>query len=194
MKLVLSFVVLVCVAPRAFAQVPQPQPGTANPNSLRTVRLPTRVKDRIADHLYSTWFQSPSDPPYLIPKEDALNFNVTFLDVAKNNQQVILLESNGTYAGATGNGEMWFFLRSGDNVRLILHTSGFLFDNLPAQPYHNGLRDFATGWRLGCCEGGIQVFRFNGTHYVSDHCADYTSDGGDEIKVGPAKPCQIQSK
>ncbi len=198
MKLLLSFLSLLCVGHHSFAQTTHTKPVTADPHSLREAKLPPQVKNQVA-HVYSTWFQSPTDPPYLLPKEDVLNFRVDFPQLTKSGQQVILLESTGNYAGATGNGENWLYLRTGDNVRLILHCSGFLFYpaysyDIPHPVYRNGLRDIAIGWRTGGRDGGIEVFRFNGHQYVSDHCANYTVDENETFHFGPPTHCQTQPK
>lgn len=196
MKLLLISL-LLCVGQSTFAQTSHTYTITPTRRTLGNADLPEHIKDQLS-RVYSSWLE-PDEPPKLIPKKDALDFNLEFPKLSNNGQQIILLESIAPYAGATGNGENWFFLRSGDNVRLILHTSGFLFYpsysyDVPHPVYRSGLRDIAIGWNVSSSEGGIQVFRFNGSHYVSDHCAEYTMDDNETFHFSPPKPCQTQTK
>ena len=194
MKLLSAFIILFIAAPRAFGQSTQTFTVTPRFTTLRNAELPPHIKDQIA-HVYSTWFSSPSDPPYLLPKEVVLDFNVSFPHLANHGRQVILLESTGTYADATGNGQMWFFLRSGNSVRLILYASGFLFYpshsyDVPHPVYRDGLRDIAIGWNMSSSEDGIHVYRFNGHDYISDYCDSYNTNDSGNTKLGQHEKCE----
>ncbi len=90
--------------------------------------------------------------------------------------------------GATGNADQWLFRRVGNHAVLILKGGGFSLGKR-GTTYHNGMLDVQTAWNMSCCDGGIEVYRFDGVRYRPAYCMSYTLDEDNNFKEGPRGRC-----
>jgi len=91
--------------------------------------------------------------------------------------------------GATGNGDIWLFRRVGNHAVLILKGGGSGYGPTGAA-YHNGMHDFQTAWNMSCCNGGVEVYRYNGQRYKPAYCYSYETDDDGNMKEGPHGRCE----
>jgi hypothetical protein len=154
---------------------------------LREARLPQQVKDDIvavtSKELTDVLFDSKQKPV-----DAALDFWVSFPKLTRTGQQTIEIDANELLAGATGNTQIWIFLRVGNHARLIF-TGGGSGSSPASTRYHNGLLDVKTAWNMSCCNGGIEVYRFDGRRYRPAYCYGYTRTEDGDLKFGPRTHC-----
>jgi len=156
--------------------------------SLLTARLPAQVRSDIV----ATIAKGFSDEPKGFPSGQriALSSWVSLVRLSQTGPAAILITSgpDDPDNGATGNGDFWLFRRIGNHAVFMLKGGGF-----SASPrrgaYHNGMLDLQTAWNMSCCEGAIEVYRFDGVRYKAAYCYSYTVDEGDNMKSGPHGKC-----
>jgi len=158
-------------------------------NSLRSANLPAHVRRDIVAAIAKDFADEPKEFPS--GSKIALGSWVGFVRLSQTGAPAILVTSgpDDPNNGATGNGEFWLFKRAGDHAVLILKGGGF--DASPAKgAYHNGLLDFKSSWNMSCCDGGVEVYRFNGVRYKPSYCYSYSSDEDGKVTEGPRGRCR----
>jgi hypothetical protein len=90
--------------------------------------------------------------------------------------------------GATGNDDIWLFRQIGDHAVLIFSGGGFGL-RPASKTRHHGLPDLQTAWNMSCCEGGIEVYRFDGHSYKPTYCFSYTTREDGTMTYGPRGRC-----
>jgi len=156
--------------------------------SLRTAHLPAQVRNDIVTAIAKGFSDQPKEFPS--GKRIALTSWVSFVRLSQTGPAVILITSgpDDPGNGATGNGEFWLFRRVGDHAVLIFRGGGF--SALPRRSvYHNGMLDLQAAWNMSCCEGAIEVYRFDGVRYRPAYCYSYTVDEDGNMKSGPHGKC-----
>jgi len=156
--------------------------------ALHDAHLPAQVKSDIVAAIAKRFEKLPGEPS---GRTIALSSWVSSLRLAPSGPPAIVVTGGpDDYAnGATGNGDIWLFRRVGNHAVLVLTGGGFNYKALP-KTYHNGMLDIQTAWNMSCCEGGVEVYRFNGTRYQPAYCYSYTTDEDGNMTEGAHGACQ----
>jgi hypothetical protein len=156
--------------------------------SLRDAHLPAQVKNDIVAIVAGHFQDMPGSPS---GRTIALSSWVSTIQLSRSGPAAIEIDGgpDDYNNGATGNGEIWIFRRIGNHAFLILSGGGFNLHPV-AKAYHNGLLDLQTAWNMSCCNGGIEVYRFDGHRYRPAYCYDYETDDDGNMKFGPHGRCE----
>jgi hypothetical protein len=155
--------------------------------SLRDAHLPVQVKSDIVAIIAKHFQDMPGSPS---GHTIALSSWVSELHLARSGPPVIEIDGgpDDYDNGATGNGDIWLFRRVGNRAVLIFSGGGFTIKP-ESNTYHNGMLDIHTAWNMSCCNGGIEVYRFDGHRYKPAYCYDYETDDDGNMKFGPHGKC-----
>jgi hypothetical protein len=126
-------------------------------------------------------------------KEDVLLSGASLLQLELKGPQAVLIAGPREECGATGNCPLVIFRQvKGHAVPILPNGFGGLSGQLTT--YHHGLLDIATYANSSCCEGGTEVYHFDGKIYRPAFCYSNTvveqNNGETEYKEGPHVRCQ----
>jgi hypothetical protein len=155
--------------------------------ALRDAHLPAQEKNDIVAIIAKHFQDMPGSPS---GHTIALSSWVSELHLARSGPPVIEIDGgpDDYDNGATGNGDIWLFRRVGNRAVLIFSGGGFTIKP-ESNTYHNGMLDIHTAWNMSCCNGGIEVYRFDGHRYKPAYCYDYETDDDGNMKFGPHGKC-----
>jgi hypothetical protein len=186
MRWIASLLSLALCVPLAAQSTP-----TINQNTgavaLRDAHLPAQVKHDIVSIIAGSFQDIPGEPR---SRTIALSSWVSELQLSRTGPAAIMVTGGpDDYAnGATGNGDIWLFCRVGNHAFLIFSGGGFTIKP-ESKTYHNGMLDIHTAWNMSCCNGGIEVYRFDGHQYKPAYCYSYETDEDGNMKFGPHGKC-----
>ena len=172
-----------------FCQCAPAQTDTnTNQASLGAAPLPAQVRNDIVAAIAKDFPDQPKEFPS--GEQIAMSSWVRFVRLSQTGPAAILISSgpDDPDNGATGNGDFLLFRRHGNRAVIILKGGGFSATPRPGA-YHNGMLDIQTAWNMSCCEGGIEVYRFNGVRYKPAYCYSYTEEDEGKLKLGPRGKC-----
>jgi hypothetical protein len=154
---------------------------------LRDAHLSAQVRNEIAATIANQFQDMPGEPR---ARTIALSSWVTRLQLARSGPAAIVVTGgpDDYDNGATGNGDIWLFRQVGNRAVLVFSGGGFDYKPL-SKTYHNGMLDLQTAWNMSCCNGSIEVYRFDGHRYKPSYCYDYTTDDDGNMKFGPHQRC-----
>jgi hypothetical protein len=172
----------------AIAQ-PDTNANTHQP-SLRTAHLLAQTRKDIVAAIAEDFPDQPKESPS--GEQIALGSWVSFVRLSKTGPAAILITSgpDDPDNGATGNGDFWLFKRIGGNHAFIILRAGGFSAHPRRGAYHKGMLGFQTATNTSCCQGDIEVFRFDGVRYKLAICFSYTEDKDGKMKYGPHGNCE----
>lgn len=188
MKRVFRCLFLVMVMPsRSRAQGAVENFKSSGPVNLRDSALSREIKGEIAAAIAKQFQTIPGEPS---GRAIAMTSWVSRIRLAGSGPSAIVVSGgpDDYNNGATGNNDIWIFRVNGGHARLVLTSGGFGL-RPASKTRHHGLVDLQTGWNMSCCEGGIEVYRFDGERYKPAYCSSYTSDGDGKMAFGPHVCC-----
>jgi len=162
----------------------QPQ-AVAHETALRDIQLPVQVKNDISKVVISDDFDdSVGDDNQ--QQQLALESRAQILDVGFS---IILVKAGpgNPTSGATGNGSVWIFKRVGNHAVLIL--SGFGSMVSVRSESHHGVHDISIYANSSCCEGGVEIYAYNGVKYAPRLCYAVTQNEDGTATDGPPGKC-----
>jgi hypothetical protein len=186
-----AFCCVLLTASLSHSLIAQSSP-TVNQNTgdvaLHDAHLPAQVKNDIVTAIANHFQDMPDEPS---GRTIALSSWVSRLQLAPTGPAAIVVTGgpDDYDNGATGNGDIWLFRQVGNHAVLVLTGGGFSY-RPASKTYHNGMLDIQTAWNMSCCEGGIEVYRFDGHQYKPAYCYGYTSDEDGNMKFGPHERCR----
>jgi len=164
-------------------------PATAPASvALRDAQLPRQVKNDIVADIARGFETIPGEPD---GRTIALSSWTSRIRLSPEGPAAVEVDGGpDDYAnGATGNGDIWIFRIVGNRASLVFKGGGYSFRVLP-KTIHNGLRDVETAWNTSCCDGGIEVYRFDGVRYRPAYCYSYQNDPDtDRMTYGKHERC-----
>ena len=97
-----------------------------------------------------------------------LSSRVGFISLADRDGDQMIVRGPQQFCGANWNCSIYIFVRRPDGWQVALQTGGNTF--IVEDGVSHGLHDLATYWHMSATEGGIAVYRFNGTKYQQIDC------------------------
>ena len=188
MKRVFCCLFLVMAMPsRSRAQGAVASFRTSGPVNLRDSALSSEIKGEIAVAIAKQFQTMPGEPS---GRAIAMTSWVSRIQLAERGPLAIVVNGgpDDYDNGATGNNDLWIFRVSGGHASLVLTGGGFGLRPV-SKIHHHGLVDLQTGWNMSCCDGEIEVYRFDGQRYQPAYCYSYTSDENGKMAFGPHVRC-----
>jgi hypothetical protein len=157
---------------------------------LRTASLPAQVRNDIVAVIAKDIATDPVSGGIAFGRTVALGSLVGKLHLSQIGPAAILIRSgpDDPFNGATGNGEFWLFRRVQNHAVFVLKAGGYEAAPLRGA-YHHGMLDIRTAWNLSCCDGVIEVYRFDGVRYQPAYCSSYRTDDTQKMTEGSRRKC-----
>ena len=176
------------ISPRTCFAAGKAQIARVARDQLRYAHIPSPVRNDIVAAIAKDFVEQPKEFP--AGGKIALSSRVSFIQLTPVGKKAIVVTGgpDDPDNGATGNGDIWLFRRMGNRAVLILRGGGFGF-RATGKIYHNGMLDIQTAWNMSCCDGGIEVYRFDGKRYEGAYCFSYRTDDDGNMTYGPRAPC-----
>jgi hypothetical protein len=165
----------------------QPQAAAPATVALRDAQFTRQVKNDIVADISRGFETSPGEPD---GRTIALSSWTSRIRLSPEGPAAIEVDGDPDdyNNGATGNGDIWIFRIVGNHASLVFNGGGFNLSVLP-KTSHKGLRDIKTAWNMSCCDGGIEVYRFDGVRYRPAYCYSYQDTDSNRMKFGRHKRC-----
>jgi hypothetical protein len=103
-----------------------------------------------------------------------LSTRVGLIALASNHRKQILVQAPLKFCGATGNCELWIFMRRSGKARLILEEEGL--DLVAGEKTSHGFTDLVVPFHNSGSETSFSVYRWDNLAYKRVDCYIATSD------------------